>query len=93
MFQIMCLVTVIGIFSISARKANKSKGLWISIGVMIYFILGFAFLKLSEIYIIPAYTIEDTFAFELPKQLLSIASALIIITVSYIVQKIFLSKR
>ncbi len=93
MLHIIGLITVIGMFSISAKKADKSIGLWVTIGIGAYLILGLAFLLFTDNFILNIQTLKEEFEFSALKNILSYVSVLVIILAAYLIQKIFLSKR
>jgi ABC-type antimicrobial peptide transport system permease subunit len=78
----------------SAKVANRSPFLWASIGLGLYFILGLFFLLITEYFLgMRNMTVEVAIQKEPTKILFSAISTVIIIAISYIIQKNLITKK
>ncbi len=93
MFTLLGLVIISIWFYYAAKNVNKSGVLWLLIGIMFYFIMGFTLLEISEKFVLHINTISDTISMEWPKRILELISMVIILSLAYLIYSGFLSKK
>ena len=90
MLMLICLIVICYMFYSSAKRAKKSGLFWLFNGIALWLVLGYLFLELSDKYILNITTVAETFSLQWQKMLLEGISALIIISIAYLIQNNFI---
>ena len=93
MLILICLAVIIYMFYTSAKRSNRSTGLWIFLGIVMWLVFGGIFLMISEKFILHIATFSQAMALGREKLLLEGISAVIIIFLAYLIQENFISKK